>query len=378
MGGSLPGNLISIGSQSTWQTVVQVRGPKCQRVQILCRAISKEDESRSGMNGVGRRGQEQRGGPAFPFRPIAALAGLGLVETTYLTFTKLSGAEVACPLSVGGCGSVLSSPYALLWNTVPLAAAGMLAYGTVAALSTYGALRERKKPSEGGSPDPSMSSMLSMGKVNLETAVLGGSAVLATTSAYLMFLLFTEFPDSPCPWCIASAALSMSIAAACAQWLHGNRLVQDAVAPGAGIVTLAFIVLTFGLGSPQARFFQANAAVTELEYRQPVITTDSPPGALTLAKKLRDAGARMYGAFWCSHCYEQKQMFGKEAAESLPYVECFPEGWRAGQEMASECKAANLEGFPTWIIGTKRFPGAQEFETLEQALNDISKGESTT
>ena len=36
----------------------------------------------------------------------------------------------------------------------------------------------------------------------------------------------------------------------------------------------------------------------------------------------------MYGAFWCSHCYEQKQKFGLDAMQAFPYVECFPEGWK--------------------------------------------------
>jgi hypothetical protein len=36
----------------------------------------------------------------------------------------------------------------------------------------------------------------------------------------------------------------------------------------------------------------------------------------------------MYGAFWCSHCYDQKQEFGREAMAEFPYVECFPEGWK--------------------------------------------------
>lgn len=382
MVGSFPTeNLVSIGSQPTWRpepTLLRLRRPHCRRIGMPCRAWSQEEKGisvpggSSGENDVGTGRKQPRLGPAFPFRQIAALSGLGFIETTYLTLSKISGTEVACPLSVGSCGSVLSSPYAMLWNTVPLAAAGMLAYGTVAALSTYGAMQESKESSVSGeASDVFRRGLLSVS--TMKTAVLGGSAILATTSAYLMFLLFNEFPkDSLCPWCIASAALSMSIAAACAQWLYGNRLVKDAVAPGAGIVTIAFVLLTFGLGTPQANFFQANAAVTELEYHQPVITTDSPPGAVALAKKLRNAGARMYGAFWCSHCYEQKQMFGKDAAESLPYVECFPDGWRPGEEMAAVCKAANLEGFPTWIIGSQKLPGAQAFDTLEQALNEGS------
>lgn len=36
----------------------------------------------------------------------------------------------------------------------------------------------------------------------------------------------------------------------------------------------------------------------------------------------------MYGAFWCSHCFDQKQDFGKEAAADFPYVECYPDGMR--------------------------------------------------
>jgi hypothetical protein len=58
------------------------------------------------------------------------------------------------------------------------------------------------------------------------------------------------------------------------------------------------------------------------------VATSSTPEAVGLAKRLSAAGARMYGAFWCSHCYEQKEAFGREAVGSLPYVECFPEGWK--------------------------------------------------
>ena len=61
----------------------------------------------------------------------------------------------------------------------------------------------------------------------------------------------------------------------------------------------------------------------------------SPPKAVELATRLREAGAKMYGAFWCSHCQEQKQAFGAEAQRDLPYVECFPQGFRSVR-----CKAS--------------------------------------
>ena len=35
----------------------------------------------------------------------------------------------------------------------------------------------------------------------------------------------------------------------------------------------------------------------------------------------------MYGAFWCSHCLEQKEEFGQQAMKDFPYVECYPDGF---------------------------------------------------
>ena len=35
----------------------------------------------------------------------------------------------------------------------------------------------------------------------------------------------------------------------------------------------------------------------------------------------------MYGAFWCSHCHEQKEAFGSQAMKDFPYVECYPDGF---------------------------------------------------
>jgi thiol-disulfide isomerase/thioredoxin len=64
----------------------------------------------------------------------------------------------------------------------------------------------------------------------------------------------------------------------------------------------------------------------------------------SFAQCLKDSGAKFYGAFWCPHCIDQKKIFGK-SAKRLPYIECStPDG--NGQK--SECKEANIEGYPTW------------------------------
>jgi len=49
-------------------------------------------------------------------------------------------------------------------------------------------------------------------------------------------------------------------------------------------------------------------AEIDLPYFTTEITTTSSPFAVSLAKHLNSIGAKMYGAFWCSHCLEQKQV----------------------------------------------------------------------
>lgn len=76
-----------------------------------------------------------------------------------------------------------------------------------------------------------------------------------------------------------------------------------------------------------------------------VITAARAPGALDgFAQCLAEKKVTFYGAFWCSHCQNQKRLFGK-SAKLLPYVECStPDG--RGQLPA--CTEKKIEGYPTW------------------------------
>lgn len=300
--------------------------------------------------------------PSFPYEIVATLATAGVIETSYLTLSKLTGSEIACPLS-GSCATILTSDYASLWGIVPLSAMGILAYGAVAAVAIAG-IQKRQ--------DNLVISQVTSKNLenNLQISLLAGSLILSTTSAYLMYILFTAFPGDVCPWCIGSAFLSAAITAVSISGFPRRKL-EEAAAPVAGLAALTFFFLAAGLGSPELS--QAGTGITELEYKQPEITTESPPEALDLARRLKKAGATMYGAFWCSHCYEQKQIFGQEAMEEFPYVECFPEGWKQGIEMNPACTAAKLEGFPTWVIGDQRLEGAQSLDVLQDALKKIEK-----
>jgi hypothetical protein len=66
------------------------------------------------------------------------------------------------------------------------------------------------------------------------------------------------------------------------------------------------------------------------------------------AKCLTAKQAKMYGAYWCPHCIEQKEKFGK-SFRYVNYVECAIKGSR---EMTAACTAAGIQHFPTWKFGT--------------------------
>jgi len=83
----------------------------------------------------------------------------------------------------------------------------------------------------------------------------------------------------------------------------------------------------------------------------------------TFAQCLADEGAIFYGAFWCPHCGEQKDMFGN-SVDFLPYKECsLPDG----QGQTQECIDADIKTYPTWEFtdGT-RLEGVQSFEKLSE------------
>jgi hypothetical protein len=50
------------------------------------------------------------------------------------------------------------------------------------------------------------------------------------------------------------------------------------------------------------------------------------PMARPLADHLSKIGAKMYGAYWCEHCQQQKKIFRKVPPTGFPYIECSPGG----------------------------------------------------
>jgi hypothetical protein len=92
------------------------------------------------------------------------------------------------------------------------------------------------------------------------------------------------------------------------------------------------------------------------------VTSKSGKSELALAVHLKKIGAKMYGTYWCPHCYEQKQLFGREAVKkSVQYIECAEDGIDPQVEV---CRAAGIQGFPTWDIKGEKYPGVRAPEEL--------------
>ncbi|KAF9620848.1 hypothetical protein IFM89_015089 [Coptis chinensis] len=262
------------------------------------------------------------------------LGALGLLETGYLTYLKLTGTEAFCPVSGGSCTDVLNSDYAVVFG-VPLPLIGMVAYGIVTSL---GLLLAKKSVPSG------------LGEDSGRLILLGTTTSMAAASAYFLYLLSTKFSGVSCSYCYASAALSFTLLFTTLKDL-GWQQIQNVV--GLQLFTAGLVVAALNTSYSTSEHVLTRLDFAYQPFYESQIATESSPLALSLAKHLHSVGAKMYGAFWCTHCQEQKQMFGEEAAKMLDYVECFPDGIRKGTKMAKACSDAGLEGFPTWVINGK-------------------------
>ncbi|KAJ0967915.1 hypothetical protein J5N97_024832 [Dioscorea zingiberensis] len=278
----------------------------------------------------------------------AGLGGVGFLETGYLTYLKLTNSEALCLAGGGSCSDVLSSDYSSVFG-IPLPLIGMGAYGLVTLLS----LQQTRK------------SLLSgLGQADVRLLLLGMSTSMAAASGYFLYLLSTTLAGTSCSYCLLSVILSFGIFFITLKNI-GLKEAQKVLGLQLAVAGVVIAALSYSYTTAAPQLF--GSSDIEMEPFETEITNKSTPWAISLAEHLHSIGAKMYGAFWCSHCQEQKQMFGREAAKILDYIECFPDGVGKGRKMAMECTVAGIEGFPTWIINDKHLDGEQELVDLAQA-----------
>lgn len=79
------------------------------------------------------------------------------------------------------------------------------------------------------------------------------------------------------------------------------------------------------------------------------------------AKCLSTKQVKMYGAYWCPHCADQKEMF-ESSFQYVPYVEC---GVPGSRDESQNCKDAGIKHFPTWQFADgERQEGTLTLQTI--------------
>lgn len=137
-------------------------------------------------------------------------------------------------------------------------------------------------------------------------------------------------------------------------------LMLGAIAMGAMLLCSRYANATFStIGLSGDVKLPANAESTAK--RGKPITTDSNPAKIALAQHLQEVGAKMYGAFWCPHCHQQKQLFGKEAVSYLNYIECATDDPKV---LAQSCRDAGIRAYPTWEIDGELHEGRFSLDEL--------------
>ncbi|MBD1807363.1 vitamin K epoxide reductase family protein [Microcoleus sp. FACHB-SPT15] len=295
---------------------------------------------------------------------IGAIAAVGALLTAYLTIVKLTGGTAACTASAAasgasGCNDVLSSPYATVFG-LPLALFGFLAYASMATFALAPLAVNVQQQKELRSKLEDWTWLL----------LFAGATAMTIFSGYLMYLLAFEI-KTVCLYCIGSALFSLSMLVLTfigRSWEDAGQLFFVGII--VGMVTLISALGVYAnVGKPIATAaggatpipITALNEAPRAEIGGWEITTTSGEAEIALARHLKQVGAKAFFAYWCPHCYEQKQLFGKEALSELNAIECAADG-KNGQPQV--CAEAGVKGFPSWQINGELTSGTKTLEEL--------------
>lgn len=271
----------------------------------------RKHKSAIGKPAAGKPAKDIVGGHKLhPDKPVAMLALVGMVITGYLSFSS-PGADA--PLFCGpdsGCEIVQNSIYSqLLGLPVSLWGFGLYAIILWSAVTLPPRLKRWQR----------LAWLSSIG--------LGISLYLTITGLLAL--------DAWCVWCMASQVTLIALFATV-------MLRRPESAPG-------MPWLIFNRNLTLGTLFVVGALFA---WQNGLLQPPENPRLRALAIHLQESDAKFYGTFWCPNCQEQKRLFGR-SADRLPYVECTPNGRAAG--MAFVCVAADISGYPTWIIEGRRY-----------------------
>lgn len=296
---------------------------------------------------------------------IGAISILGALLTAYLTVVKLTGNSVVCTASAAGaaqsassCNDVLSSPYATVFG-LPLALFGCLAYTSMAVFALAPLAVDNEKNRDLRSKLENWTWLL----------LFAGATAMTIFSGYLMYVLAFAI-KKVCLYCIGSALFSLSLLTLTfigRTWEDAGQLFFIGIIVGMVTLISALGVYAQVGGGSVATGGRTTIPIASTAPQPGIgweITTTSGEAEIALARHLKKAGVKEYFAYWCPHCYEQKQLFGKQAVAELEPIECAVDGKNARPQA---CVDAGVKAFPSWEINGKLTSGIKTLEELAEA-----------
>ena len=294
----------------------------------------------------------------WPKIVIAVLSTIGLVDTGSITLKNWGVFNsLSCPGIKNGCETVLNSPWGTLFENnqinIPLSLAGVISYSSILLFSIFLSVNII-------SPKEKLNKLIWW----LIFLISCASSVFSFLLLNIMFLKINAY----CFFCILSAILSISIFIVS---MIGAKFESREPMLYRGFIVALTVLIGGLIWSNNVDPSNAIDVSNNTEKVSPVITTSSSPQKVKFAKFLSEKNIKMYSAYWCPHCHDQKQLFGKQAVKELTVVECAQDGKDNQHEL---CREKQIEGFPSWEIKGEIYSGVKNLNDL--AIMAEYKGDS--
>ena len=279
---------------------------------------------------------------------IAILSTIGLVDTGSITLKNWGlFNSLSCPGIKNGCETVLNSPWGTLFENsqfnIPLSLAGVITYGSILGFSIL-LLLNLVSPKE------------KLNKI-IWWAIFLISCASSVFSILLLNIMFFKI-KAYCFFCILSAILSISIFIIS---MIGAKFESREPMIYRGFIVALTVLIGGLIWSNNVDPSKAIDISNNTEKVSPEITTSSSSQKVKFAKFLTDNNIKMYSAYWCPHCHDQKQLFGKKAVKELKVVECAQDGKNNQYKL---CREKQIEGFPSWEINGEIYSGVKDLNDL--------------
>ena len=284
---------------------------------------------------------------------IAIFSTVGVIDTGSITLNKWGWiGNLNCPGGIEGCDKVLNSPWGNFFQTnnfsIPLSLIGLISYSLILLMAIFPLIP-----------------ILKSQKSNISRLTWWGTFYISTSTFIFSLILISIMIfkiKAVCFFCLLSCLISLSLLLLNifgGSWEDYGRLLFRGF-----IVSVA--VLLSGLIWSSSVDPSTQEISKNIQGMPPAVIAISSPEQIKLAEHLTKEGAVMYNAYWCPHCHDQKEMFGKEATDKLNLVECAKDGFNNKKEL---CEAKGITGFPTWEINGSLDSGVKSLKELAELSN---------